>query len=356
MDQLESSGAEAMGQPLGVGIIGAGLATRAIHLPTLAKLGGRFRVVRIADVEASTVTNVAARCGATASGRVEEIYADPTVDVVAICSPNAFHAEQAIAACRAGKRLILVEKPLAASRAEGLEVARVAKETGSSIVVGAMHVYDPAYRAARAAWSETHDDARHIHSAIFLPNNNHFIDQATDRVPAPPSSGHPALDFEATEVQALMLRTAILGLAIHDLPLIRSFVPAVGTIHSARFVTGFGYEISFIEEERSVRLLALMPGGWTPHWTLRAVGAMHELIATFPPSYVLAGSSRCEVIAPDRTISFEQRESGYEAMWRHIHALVVGDQAPISAVDEIVADFDYALDLADQVDAFLGVK
>jgi len=43
-------------------------------------------------------------------------------------------------------------------------------------------------------------------------------------------------------------------------------------------------------------------------------------------------------------------------MWRHAHALAVGDEAPIAGVDEIVADFDYALDLADRVDAFLGVK
>jgi hypothetical protein len=99
-----------------------------------------------------------------------------------------------------------------------------------------------------------------------------------------------------------------------------------------------------------------MPGAWTPHWTLRAIGATHELLATFPPSYVLAGSSRCEVRAPDRTIAFERRESGYEAMWRHAHALAVGDEAPIAGIDEIVADFDYALDLADRVDAFLGAK
>jgi myo-inositol 2-dehydrogenase/D-chiro-inositol 1-dehydrogenase len=267
--------------------------------------------------------------------------------VVAICSPNAFHAEQAIAACRAGKRLVLVEKPLAASRVEALEVVRVAKETGSCIVVGAMHVYDPAYRAARAAWSETRDEATHVHSVIFLPNNEHFIDQATDRAPAAPPSPRPPLDLEASEVQAAMLRMAILGLAIHDLPLIRSFVPTIDTIQSARFVPGFGYEMSFIGEGHSVRLLALMPGAWAPHWTLRAIGATHELLATFPPSYVLAGSSRCEVRAPDRTVEFERRESGYEAMWRHAHALAVGDEVPIAGVDEIVADFDYALDLAD---------
>ena len=341
---------------LGVGFLGGGLATQAIHLPTLAKLGDKFRVARIMDVDASTAANVAARCGATAATSVEEVCADRAVDVVAICSPNAHHAEQAIAACRAGKRLVLVEKPLAAVRGDALEVARVAKETGSRIVVGAMHVYDPAYRAARAAWSETRDGARHVHSVILLPDNEHFIDQATDRAPAPPPSPRPPLDLEASEVQASMLRIAILGLAIHDLPLIRSFAPAIDTIQSARFVPGFGYEMSFFGEGRFVRLIALMPSVPAPHWTLRAIGATHELLATFPPSYVLAGSSRCEVRTPDRTVAFELRESGYEAMWRHAHVLALGDEAPIAGIDDVVADFDYALDLADEVDAFLGVK
>ena len=260
-----------MVQTLGVGIIGGGLATQAIHLPTLAKLGGKFRVARIMDVDAPTAANVAARCGATASTSAEEVFADPAIDMVVICSPNAFHAEQAIAACRAGKRMVLVEKPLAVSRVEALEVVRVAKETGSCIVVGAMHVYDPAYRAARAAWSETRDEATHVHSVIFLPTMSisSIRRRIARRCPRPRRVDPRS---RGLKVQASMLRIAILGLAIHDLPLIRSFVPTIDTIQSARFVPGFGYEMSFIGRRRSVRLLALMPGAWAPHWTLRAMG------------------------------------------------------------------------------------
>jgi predicted dehydrogenase len=174
-----------MAPPLGVGIIGGGLAAQAIHLPTLAKLGNQFRVARIMDVESTMAASVAARCGAKAAHSTEEVFEDPAVDVVAICSPHAFHAEQATAACRAGKPLVLIEKPLAATREQALEIVRAARETGTRVVVGAMHVYDPAYRAAGAAWTETRDEARHVHSAIYLPANDHFIDQATDRVPTP---------------------------------------------------------------------------------------------------------------------------------------------------------------------------
>jgi hypothetical protein len=42
-------------------------------------------------------------------------------------------------------------------------------------------------------------------------------------------------------------------------------------------------------------------------------------------------------------------------MWRQAHALATGEETPIVSLDAIVADLDYALDLADGVDAFLGV-
>src|SRR3954452_11122799 len=92
---------------LGVGIIGAGPVTQAIHLPTLARLRNDFSVVRIMDVDPAVAESVAARADAAWTTRVDEVLADPAVEIVAICSPHRFHAEQVIAACRAGKRAVL---------------------------------------------------------------------------------------------------------------------------------------------------------------------------------------------------------------------------------------------------------
>ncbi len=47
----------------------------------------------------------------------EDILAQPDVDVICICTPSGQHAEQAIAAARAGKH-VLVEKPIALSLAD----------------------------------------------------------------------------------------------------------------------------------------------------------------------------------------------------------------------------------------------
>lgn len=53
---------------------------------------------------------------------VEELFADPSVDVVHICTPNATHVDLATRALRAGKH-VLVEKPVAprAEEADALE-------------------------------------------------------------------------------------------------------------------------------------------------------------------------------------------------------------------------------------------
>ena len=102
-----------MTRPLGVGIIGAGPVTQAIHLPTLASLGDRLQVVNIMDVNGEVGDLVASRTGARSTTSVPTLLEDPDVDVVAICSPGQFHAEQVEAATAAGKRAILCEKPLA---------------------------------------------------------------------------------------------------------------------------------------------------------------------------------------------------------------------------------------------------
>lgn len=96
-----------MPRTLGVGVLGAGPVTQAIHLPTLARMTDRFTVAHISDVDEDLAVSVAGRVGARASASMEALLADPAVEVVAVCSPHQFHAEQVIAACKAAKRAVL---------------------------------------------------------------------------------------------------------------------------------------------------------------------------------------------------------------------------------------------------------
>lgn len=58
-----------------------------------------------------------------------ELFADPDIGVISICTPNIFHKEGVLKALKAGKH-VYCDKPLAANYAEALEVAQAAEESG----------------------------------------------------------------------------------------------------------------------------------------------------------------------------------------------------------------------------------
>lgn len=64
----------------------------------------------------------------------EELLADESIDIVDICSPSQFHAEQAIAAAEAGKDIIL-EKPIALNWEDALELRDAVKSNGVDVCV-----------------------------------------------------------------------------------------------------------------------------------------------------------------------------------------------------------------------------
>lgn len=336
-----------MNRQLGVGLLGGGPATQAIHLPTLANLGDRFRVVSVMDIDEEVARRVADRCDATSTGDATALIDDPDVDVVAVCSPNAAHAAQVVASCEAGKQAVLCEKPLAVTHAEAQQIAAAATASGTHVVVGAMHVYDPAYRAAHTAWTRQRDTAVFTQSTIILPPNPRFIDQATELASPTMPPGAPADD---PLPDATMLRSGILGLTIHNLPLIRQFHPRLDAVASARFIPPFGYDMVMTGDNATVELLAYMGGDWPPAWTLRVVGTHHELRVQFPPSYVLAGSARAELQSKDTTTVFQFEENGYQRQWAALHDAATGLTEPLVTVRDAVDDIIYALDLADQVD------
>lgn len=74
-----------------------------------------------------------------------DVIDDPTIDAVAICTPDHWHAIIAIAAMKAGKH-VFCQKPLSLSIREGQAMARVAKETGVTFQVGNQCRNDVDYR------------------------------------------------------------------------------------------------------------------------------------------------------------------------------------------------------------------
>lgn len=127
---------------LNIGIIGLG-SMGMTHFSAYAALPD-VRVVAVADQKFSRPEETVGRAGNIAGQSAavdltgvkkyvtaEELLADPEVTAVDICTPTLLHKTLALAAICAGKKAVLVEKPLARTAAEAREVLAAAEEKGT---------------------------------------------------------------------------------------------------------------------------------------------------------------------------------------------------------------------------------
>ena len=84
---------------------------------------------------------------------VEEMIADPEIDLVSVCVANAFHAENSIKALKAGKNVIC-EKPMANTLEECLAMLDAQKESGKRLFVAQNQRLAPAHQLAKKILDE----------------------------------------------------------------------------------------------------------------------------------------------------------------------------------------------------------
>jgi 2-hydroxy-4-carboxymuconate semialdehyde hemiacetal dehydrogenase len=115
------------------------------HLDGLKSIDG-VSITSIVSRRLEQAEEVAEKYGAPhATTELDEALARDDVDAVILCTPTQLHAEQSIAAMRAGKH-VQVEIPLADSWADALEVQRVQQETGLVAMVGHTRRCNPSHQ------------------------------------------------------------------------------------------------------------------------------------------------------------------------------------------------------------------
>ncbi|AOV08640.1 Gfo/Idh/MocA family protein [Sporosarcina ureilytica] len=135
---------------LRVGIIGAGLIAKDVHIPHYLGQGDRVEVVAIADVNEARAAEVAEVFGIPKTYRsYQEMFAQVKLDAVSICIPNKFHKEATIAALEAGCH-VLCEKPPAMTVKEAKQMAETAKQTGKILTFGFHYRYQSDVEIAKS--------------------------------------------------------------------------------------------------------------------------------------------------------------------------------------------------------------
>jgi predicted dehydrogenase len=120
--------------PLTLGIIGAGAAVRNLHWPILKTVPDQMRIVAVANRSRATAEDFAVSVGSRVCDDYQALLGLPDVDAVLIAVPIAQTAAIAAEAIRSGKH-VMIEKPLAASADEAVEIVRSARRSGRIVAV-----------------------------------------------------------------------------------------------------------------------------------------------------------------------------------------------------------------------------
>ncbi|HMO58873.1 MAG TPA: Gfo/Idh/MocA family oxidoreductase [Roseiflexaceae bacterium] len=135
-------------QPVGFGVIGAGIVGGAWHAHVYSRLP-HARLVAVCDLDAQRAAAVADACGSAAVYTdYRELLARPDIAAVSVATPDFAHREIAVAAAEAGKH-ILVEKPLATTVADAEAIVAAARRAGVKLMVDFHNRVNPLFVAAQ---------------------------------------------------------------------------------------------------------------------------------------------------------------------------------------------------------------
>ena len=137
------------GGRIGVACVGAGGFAQMMHLPNLLKLRNDFEIRTICSRTGANALAAAKQFGASgATTDFAQVLADPSIDLVIICTRHDLHSRMALEALRAGKH-VLCEKPLSLSE-EGLDAIETYFSKGENakpvLMVGFNRRWSPSFK------------------------------------------------------------------------------------------------------------------------------------------------------------------------------------------------------------------
>ena len=130
---------------LKLGVVGLGRAF-ALTAPTLAR-DNRVQVVGVCDPRPEARSQAERDFRARRFRSLDELL-QSDAEAIYIATPHRLHAEQAVAAAKAGKH-VLVEKPMALSLAECRAMAAAAAKYRVHLIVGPSHSFDAPIRRTK---------------------------------------------------------------------------------------------------------------------------------------------------------------------------------------------------------------
>lgn len=132
---------------LRAGVIGLGMMGRN-HVRVWDESVKNVDLVAVVDPDLDAVERATAGRRARGYQDPERMFAEEELDLVSVVAPTSLHLAVTLAALQAGAN-VLVEKPIAATRDEALEMIAAAETAGRMLTVGHIERFNPAIRELR---------------------------------------------------------------------------------------------------------------------------------------------------------------------------------------------------------------
>jgi UDP-N-acetyl-2-amino-2-deoxyglucuronate dehydrogenase len=153
---------------IGVGMIGAGLIA-PLHAAGFQELPEKAVVVAICDIDQEQAETLAMLFGARVYNDYQQLIDDPHVDLVDVLLPHHLHYPAAMAVLNARKHLLL-EKPVAMTYQESVEIVNAARQAGVHFSVAENTRFIKAYIEAEK-WIRAGKLGKITLVRTFLPAN-----------------------------------------------------------------------------------------------------------------------------------------------------------------------------------------
>ncbi len=198
-----------MSKKLNVGLIGAGRIGK-VHAETIAFRIPEASLAAVTDLNQDAARALAERCAIPAvAATADEIFANPAIDAVLVCSSTNTHSEMVVRAAEAGKH-IFCEKPIDHTLERIDRALAAVNKAGVKLQVGFNRRFDPNFARVRQSIAS---------GEIGTPHLVHII----SRDPAPPPISY-------IKVSGGMF----LDMTIHDFDMARFLIDSdVETIYAA---------------------------------------------------------------------------------------------------------------------------
>ena len=132
---------------LRAGVVGLGMMGRN-HVRVWDESVPGVELAAVADPDGAAVERATSGRRARGYASAEHMLDEERLDLVSIVAPTSLHLPVTLAALRAGANVI-VEKPIAATREEALEMIAAAAAAGRMLTVGHIERFNPAIRELR---------------------------------------------------------------------------------------------------------------------------------------------------------------------------------------------------------------